>query len=103
TVKRWDFKKDGKHYISSHAIVPSEWLNINSTFRSCVEHKAVLRKKAMQSHAAISSSQYSWCSPPRTSLVLIREAAANSCRLSFGLGNGFLLRMPGPKLECGRP
>src|SRR5262249_25477626 len=64
---------------------------------------AVLRKNIIQSHAAISSSQYSWCSPPRTSLILIRRAAGNSCRLSFGLANGFLLRMPGPKLECGRP
>src|SRR5215470_8258497 len=50
---------------------------------------AVLRKNAMQSHAAISSSQNSWCSPPRTSLILIRQAAGNSCRLSFGLANGF--------------
>jgi hypothetical protein len=41
---------------------------------------AVLRKNIIRPHAAISSSQYSWCSPPRTSLILIRQAAGNSCR-----------------------
>ena len=41
---------------------------------------AVLRKYVIQSHAAISSSQYSWRSPLRTSLILIRLAAGNSCR-----------------------
>jgi hypothetical protein len=34
----------------------------------------VLRKNIIRPHAAISSSQYSWCSPPRTSLILIRQA-----------------------------
>ena len=38
----------------------------------------VLRKKSMRPHAAISSSQYSWCSPPRTSRARIRQLAGNS-------------------------
>jgi len=37
----------------------------------------------MRPHAAISSSQYSWCSPPRTSRALIRQPAGNSCRWIF--------------------
>lgn len=40
----------------------------------------VVRKNIIRPHAAISSSRYSWCSPPRTSLILIRQAAGNSCR-----------------------
>lgn len=40
----------------------------------------VLRKNIIRPYAAISSSQYSWCSPPRTSLILIRQAVGNSCR-----------------------
>ena len=43
----------------------------------------VLRKRIIRLQAAISSSQYSWCSPPRISLARIRQAAGNSMPLSF--------------------
>jgi hypothetical protein len=60
----------------------------------------VLRRKSMRPHAAISSSQYSWCSPPRTSRARIRQLAGNSCRWMLGRGRGLLSEsgMPGPKL-----
>jgi hypothetical protein len=61
---------------------------------------AVLRRKSMRPHAAISSSQYSWCSPPRTSRALIPQSAGNSYRWIFTRGRGLLPESgsPGPKL-----
>jgi hypothetical protein len=66
---------------------------------------AVLRRKSIRPHAAVSSSQYSWCSPPRTPRALIRQLAGNSCRWLLGRGRGLLPEAgtPGPKLACGRP
>ena len=64
-----------------------------------------VRRKLIRSHAAISSSQYSWCNPPRTSRALIRQSPGNSWRWILGHGRGLLSEsgMPGPKLAWGRP
>jgi hypothetical protein len=71
-----------------------------SAMGSGAYNQLVLRKKSMRPHAAISSSQYSWCSPPRTSRARIRQLAGNSCRWMLGRGRGLLSEsgMPGPKL-----
>jgi malonate decarboxylase epsilon subunit len=67
--------------------------------------EAVVRKMSIRPYAATSSSQYSWCSPPRTSLILIRQAGGSSCRRIFGDRSGCSgeFGIPGPKLEWGRP
>jgi hypothetical protein len=50
----------------------------------------VIRRKSIRPHAAISSSRYSWCSPPRTSCALIRQSTGNSCRWTLGRARGLL-------------
>jgi hypothetical protein len=67
--------------------------------------KSCAPQKVDRSHAAISSSRYSWCSPPRTSCVLIRPLAGNSCRWMLGRSRSLLAESgsPGPKLAWGRP
>jgi hypothetical protein len=66
---------------------------------------AVLRKKSMRPHTAISSSQYSWRRPPRTPRTLSGQSAGNSCPWILGRGRGLLpgSGTPGPKLAWGRP
>jgi hypothetical protein len=81
-------------------------LEISSkSFEKSLKIATVVRKKSIWPYAATSSSQYSWCSPPRTSLLLIRHAAGSSCRRILGdrreCSGEF--GIPGPKLECGRP
>src|SRR5215469_14203595 len=54
----------------------------------------VLRKNIIRPHAAISSSQYSWCSPPRTSLILIRggcQLMPLNCRSPYWLPRSIYL------------
>jgi len=82
------FRADGQAFSPAQQSTCDE--NANQMRARPARRRVVFRRKSIRPHAAISSSQYSWRSPPRTSCALIRQSAGNSCRRILGRGRGLL-------------